>query len=102
MRRLKYTKRTSLMQLREQHLDSVDSMARSNATPAELRADLCKNYHRYFGWLRPKSKTVPSDTLRQNWMVFEIVDLVMARRDEIAAWTRHEEIAAYDAAYGMI
>ena len=91
----KTAKRESLCQLRWRHLDSVDSLARGNSTRAELRETLCNNFEHFFGRLRRRRRDeVPSDKLRQNFMVFAILDLVEARRAELAA---EEEAAAYAA-----
>ena len=73
-------KRESLMQLRPRMLDHIDSMARSDRTIADLRMVLCKNYVHFFGRLRPKNKTVPSDELRREIMVAQLLDLVQDRR----------------------
>jgi hypothetical protein len=69
------------MQLRPRNLDHVDSMARSDRSIADLRMVLCKNYVHFFGRLRPKARTVPSDELRQEIMVAQLLDLVQDRRD---------------------
>jgi hypothetical protein len=91
----KTAKRESLMELRWRHLDHVDSMARGNSSPAELRKTLRKNFEHFFGRLRKRRRDeVPSDELRKDWMVLQIVDLVEERRAELAA---EEEAAAYAA-----
>ena len=91
----KTAKRESLMELRWRHLDHVDSMARGNASRAELRKTLCNNFEHFFGPLRRRrTDEVPSDKLRQNFMVFAILDLVDERRAELLA---EEEEAAYAA-----
>ena len=88
----KTAKRESLMELRWRHLDHVDSMARGNLTRAALRNTLRKNYEHFFGRLRKRRRDeVPSDELRKDWMVLQIVDLVAGRRAEL------EEEAAYAA-----
>ena len=88
------------MQLRPRHLDHIDNMARSDETIADLRDKLANNYVYFYGRLRPKYRSVPSDALRQNIIVHQILVLVEQRRDEIQAAARHEGIAAYDSAYG--
>jgi hypothetical protein len=81
-----------MMELRWRHLDHVESMARGNSTRAELRETLCNSFEHFFGRLRRRRRDeVPSDKLRQNFMVFAILDLVDERRAEL------EEEAAYAA-----
>jgi hypothetical protein len=88
----KTAKRESLMELRWRHLDHVDSMARGNSSLADLRQTLRKNYEHFFGRLRKRRRDeVPSDALRKDWMVLQIVDLVEQRRADL------EEEAAYAA-----
>jgi hypothetical protein len=55
-------------------------MARSDRSIAELHTVLCKNFVHFFGRLRPKARTVPSDELRQEIMVVQLLDLVQDRR----------------------
>jgi hypothetical protein len=67
-------------------------MARRNSTRAELRETLCNSFEHFFGRLRRRRRDeVPSDKLRQNFMVFAILDLVDERRAEL------EEEEAYAA-----
>jgi hypothetical protein len=68
------------MQLRPRNVDNVDSMARRDRSIADLHTVLCKNYVRFFGRLRPKTRTVLSGELRQEIMVDQLLDLVQARR----------------------
>ena len=44
---------------------------------------MLQNYDRLSGALRPKPQQVPSDELRKSLMLFDLLDLVQARRDEI-------------------
>jgi len=78
-------KRTSLMQLRPRHLDKIEVLAkRRHYNPADQHDFMLQNYDRLFGALRrPKAKQVPSDELRKSLMLFGLLDLVQARRDEI-------------------
>jgi hypothetical protein len=56
-------------------------MARSNESRDELRDKLCNNFEYFFGRLRKRRRDqVPSDQLRKNFMVFQILDQVDARR----------------------
>jgi hypothetical protein len=99
--RLKYKWRTSLVQLRERHLDGIDYTAEHDtSTRPELIEVLSKNYMRFHGRLPWRGLSLPSDKLRKLIMVSQIADLVEVRRDEIQAAALHEEIAAYDSAYG--
>ncbi len=91
-------KRSSLMELTKRHVEHVDSMARSEETLDALHLKLCKNYDYFFGPLRPKRSSVPSDKLRQSLIVSRILRLVEARRHEIRAAERHEWISACDSA----
>ena len=83
------------MQLRWRHLDHVTSMARGNQSRAELREILCKNFEYFFrGPLRKRRRDeVPSDELRKNIMVFQILDQVDAHREWLAEQSDHDSIS---------
>jgi hypothetical protein len=88
----KTAKRQSLCELRWRHLQSVSTMARSNDSRADLFKVLRGNYEHFFGRLRRRRRDeVPSDELRKDFIVHNILDQVDARRAEI------EEEAAYAA-----
>jgi len=77
-------KRPSLMQLRPRHLDKIEILAkRRHYHRADQHDFMLQSYDRLFGALRPKGKQVPSDELRKSLMLFGLLDLVQARRDEI-------------------
>jgi hypothetical protein len=85
-------KRESLCQLRWIHLQSVSTMARSNDNRADLFRVLRKNYEHFFGRLRKRRQDeVPSDELRKDFIVHNILNQVDAYR------ARLEEEAAYAA-----
>jgi hypothetical protein len=46
---------------------------------------MLQNYDRLSGALRPKPQQVPSDELRKSLMLFDLLDLVQARRADIDA-----------------
>src|SRR5882672_6691066 len=95
-------KRDSLCELRWRHLDQVDSMARGNETLDELYAVLLKNFEHFYGRLRKRRRDeVPSDALRREIMVMNIINLVEERRAEIEAMPKpsaEEKAAALAAA----
>jgi hypothetical protein len=79
----KTAKRGSLMQLRWRHLDSVQSMAMGESSIVELQERLTQNFDRFFGPLRKrKMDRVPSDALREEIMVRQILNRVQECRDD--------------------
>jgi hypothetical protein len=77
------TKRESLMHLTPRHLESVRSMAMGKSTIAELQEHLTQNFDRFFGPLRKRKRDrVPSDSLRQEIMVWQILSRVQESRDD--------------------
>ncbi len=76
------TKRESLMHLTPRHLDSVRSMAMGKSTIPELQKNLTESFDRYFPPLRKlKRDRVPSDALREDIMVRQILNRVQEYRD---------------------
>ncbi len=76
------TKRESLMHLTPRHLDSVRSMAMGKSTIPELQESLTQNFDRYFPPLRKRKRDrVPSNGLRQEIMVWQILNRVQDHRD---------------------
>ncbi len=79
----KTAKRESLMELRWRHLQSVTAMAMSDATIPELQATLTQNFNWFFGPIRKRKRDrVPSDSLREDIMVWQILNRVQECRDD--------------------
>jgi hypothetical protein len=92
-------KRESLMHLTPRHLDSVQSMAMGKSTIAELQESLTKNFNRYFPQLRKRKRDrVPSDALREDIMVRQILLRVQAYRDDPDLMARLKAELARDVA----
>jgi hypothetical protein len=74
------------MHLRPRHLLWVEELGvRDHYDRAGMHDHMCEHYDALFGPLRrPKSKEVPSDRFRKSWMIGNLLDLVEARRAEIA------------------
>src|ERR1700730_13058353 len=88
-------KRTSLMQLRWRHLDSITSMAMGDSSIAELQDVLTSNFDHFFGPLRKRKRDrVPSDKLREEIMVWQILHRVQECRADTDRMERlHAELA---------
>jgi len=86
----------SLMTLRARHFDLVEGLALSEESPEWLADQLTRHYDRYFGKLRCNSPRVPSDAIREQIIVWNLMARVETRRHEIQAANRHEHIAAHD------
>ena len=72
----------------------VDSMARSNQSREELRQIMCNSFEYFFGRLRKRRRDeVPSNSLRKNIIVFQILDQVDARREWLAEQSVHNSIS---------
>jgi hypothetical protein len=84
--KVRRSKRESLMALRKKHLEAVDSLARGNRDLDDIEVFLkfYENYKYFFGPLRSKAKTVPSDRLRERVIVMNVIDMAKARRAELA------------------
>jgi hypothetical protein len=92
-------KRESLMYLTPRHLDSVQSMAMGKSTIAELQESLTKNFNRYFPQLRKRKRDrVPSDALREEIMVRQILNRVQECRDDPDRMERRRTELARDVA----
>jgi hypothetical protein len=80
-------KRQSLMHLRPRHLVMVEEhgFEEHGYNRDDLREYFLANWNRLFGTLRKsKALAVPSDTLRKEIMVHQLLDLIEMRRDEYA------------------
>jgi hypothetical protein len=79
--------RKTFTQLRDRHLDWVETLGiRDNYNRSDMYDHMMAHYDSMFGPLRrPKSTAVPSDSLRKDFMIAEILNLIELRREEIAA-----------------
>jgi hypothetical protein len=95
----KTAKRESLMQLRWRHLDHVQTMAVSDATIPELQAHLTQNFDWFFGPIRKRKRDrVPSDATREMIMVWQILNRVQERRNDVEGMAAYRAQAAADVA----
>jgi hypothetical protein len=92
-------KRESLMHLTPRHLDSISSMAIGKSTIQELQEVLTKNFDWFFPPLRRRKRDrVPSDLLRQEIMVRQILNRVQECRADTDRMTRLRTELARDVA----
>ena len=89
--------RTHLMQLNNKHLDMIrDYGAADTFDRGEVGAYFISNYRKLFGSIRrSKAKEVPSDRLRESFLVSQLLDLIDLRREENAAGAWPNELPEY-------
>ena len=80
-----HSPRTSLMQLRDRHLEWIDDLGhREKYNRSNMHGYMMEHYDSMFGPLRrPKRNAVSSDELRKSFVVSDLLDLVETRREEI-------------------
>jgi hypothetical protein len=92
-------KKHSLFELRWRHLDSITSMAMGDSSIPELLECLSQNFDHFFGPLRKRKKDrVPSDKLREEIMVRQILRRVQECRDDPDRMERRRTELARDVA----
>jgi hypothetical protein len=80
-----HSPRESLIQLNNRHLGWIDDLGhRKIYNRSNLHSYMMEHYDSMFGPLRrPKRNAVPSDELREGFLVSGLLDLVETRREEI-------------------